>query len=120
MQFKSMKNMDIMESIACQTSQAGAPPVLTELIIRLAYISGLGNEEVSYLLLKPYSQGFITTHDAKNILHHFPFLEKVAPTLDLVDYTIALVVAYLEIEVSYAKGAVVPRQVMANVMANYH
>ena len=109
-----------MKNIACQTSQAGAPPVLTDLIIRLAYISGLGNEEVSDLLLKPYSQGFISTHDAKNILQHFPFLEKVAPTLDLVGYTIALVVAYLEIEVSYAKGAVVPRQIMANVMASYH
>lgn len=120
MQYNSMRMRAIMETIACQTSQAGAPPVLADLIIRLAYISGLDNEEVCCLLLKPYTQGFISPHDAKNILQHFPFLEKVTPTLDLVGYTITLVVAYLEIEVSYAKGAVMPRQVMENVMASHH
>ncbi|MEA9389010.1 hypothetical protein SJI19_00305 [Acerihabitans sp. TG2] len=120
MQYNSMKPRAIIETIACQASQAGAPPVLTDLIIRLAYVSGLNNEEACCLLLKPYSQGFISIHDANNILQHFPFLNKVAPTMDLVGYTTALIVAYLEIEVSYAKGSVMPRQVMANVMASHH
>ncbi len=120
MKYQSSKCSETINSIDRQTMLAGAPPLLTGLIIRLAYVSGRSKEEVATILLKPYKQGFINIDDAENIIRHFPFLEKIALKLDLINYTITLIAAYMEIEVAYTKGIVMPRNIVTNIMESYH
>ncbi len=120
MEYQPLECSKTVQAIARQTALAGAPPLLTVLIIRFAYVSGLSEEDVAAILLKPYKQEFITASDAVEIIRHFPFLEKIALKLDLINYTISLIAAYMEIEVTYAKGIILPQNIMAAIMKNYH
>ncbi len=120
MKYQPLECSEIINNLNNQTMSADAPPLLTVLIIRLAYVSGRSREEVAALLLKPYKQGFINMNDAENITRHFPFLEKIALKLDLINYTITLIAAYMEIEVAYAKGIILPGNVVMNIMTSYH
>ncbi|TKI06673.1 hypothetical protein [Martelella alba] len=120
MKSQPLKTTDALTKITRQASSAGAPPILTSLIIRISYVSGLSKEDVAGILLKPYAQGFITAGDAKRITQQFPFLEKVGRKLDLINYTITLIAAYMEIEVSYTKGIILPRNIIEHIMESYH
>ncbi|XBS68734.1 hypothetical protein ABK905_19325 [Acerihabitans sp. KWT182] len=120
MKYQPLECAQAADAIARETTSAGAPPLLTVLIIRLAYVSGLSKEQVAIILLKPYKQGFITADDAENITEYFPYLEKVALKLDLINYTITLIAAYMEIEVAYTKGIILPSNIVTNIMNNYH
>ena len=120
MQDQPLECSEIVNAIDKETTLAGAPPLLTVLIIRLAYVSGYSKEDVAAILLKPYKQGVITIHDAEIITHHFPFLEKIALKLDLINYTITLISAYMEIDVAYSKGIILPKNIVMNIMNSYH
>lgn len=120
MKSQPLDNTETLTNITRQATSAGAPPILTVLIIRLSYVSGLSKEDVAALLLKPYAQGFITDNDAKRITQQFPYLEKITQKLDLINYTITLIAAYMEIEVSYTKGIILPRNIIEHIMESYH